>query len=91
MQIGSESEIDHCPGVNHGWGLAGSGQFLVLEGVVFGSHQGMPCQQGLPSESRQAGKKEPPGKFELKMEQLRSFSTKKSSMYVWVKPRQAHG
>lgn len=33
----------HC----HGWGLAGSGQPLLLEGVVSFGCQGTPCPQGL--------------------------------------------
>ena len=32
--MGSEGQVNHCLGVNHGWGLAGSGLSLLLERVV---------------------------------------------------------
>ena len=34
VQASREGQMDYCLGVNHRWGLAGSGQPLVLEGVV---------------------------------------------------------
>lgn len=54
MQVGKEGQIDHGLGVSHGSGLAGSGQFLLLEGSFqFPSGDALPsCCQGFLPEPR---------------------------------------
>lgn len=34
QEEGREGQIDHCLKVNHGWGIAGSGESLLLKGVI---------------------------------------------------------
>lgn len=42
VKVGGEGQVIVLGSVT--WGLPGSGQSLLLAGVVFGSHQGMLCQ-----------------------------------------------
>lgn len=68
LQVGSESQINHCLGVNPGGFLLAQGSSYCLRGWFQ-----FPAGDALPSGSsswtqRQAGKKDITRKFEVKME-----------------------
>ena len=68
MQVDSERLLHHCLGVNHGQGLAGSGQSLLPKGAVSVPIRGCFALRVFCLREVTAEKKNPTKKFEVKME-----------------------
>lgn len=69
MQVDGEGKIDHHFRIHLEQGLAGSGQRLFLQGVISVPIMGCSVLKSSPSVKRQAGKKDPTGKPEVKQRQ----------------------